>query len=263
MKKVFIEGIALAAIFFGAWFGLSRIDWVSMFNIEQSTKNIEEKLGEMYWDVYKKDEITTPSVNKAVDSIVTKICKKNRIDRDLITLHILDDEDVNAFALPNNHLVVLSGLIVAADSQEELSGVLCHEIAHIELHHIMKKLIKEMGFATLVSMTTGGKSPEMIASTAKMLSSLAFDRSLEKEADMKAVDYLIKAKISPEPFAKFFSKLAEKQGTGVKYLSWFTTHPYSKERSEYILEYCKNKTIQNEPIIAPETWAKLQEVLSN
>ncbi|MFY7997904.1 MAG: M48 family metallopeptidase [Candidatus Kapaibacteriota bacterium] len=263
MKKVFIEGIALAAIFFGAWFGLSRIDWVSMFNIEQSTKNIEEKLGEMYWDVYKKDEITTPSVNKAVDSIVTKICKKNRIDRDLITLHILDDEDVNAFALPNNHLVVLSGLIVAADSQEELSGVLCHEIAHIELHHIMKKLIKEMGFATLVSMTTGGKSPEMIASTAKMLSSLAFDRSLEKEADMKAVDYLLKAKISPEPFAKFFNKLSEKQGTGVKYLSWLTTHPYSKERSEYILEYYKNKTIQNEPIIAPETWAKLQEVLSN
>ena len=68
--------------------------------------------------------------------------------------------EVNAFALPNGHLVIYSGLILNSDNQEQFSGVICHEIAHIRLKHVIKKLIKELGFSVIISMTTGSYGSE-------------------------------------------------------------------------------------------------------
>ena len=101
-------------------------------------------------------------------------------DREIIKVHVLNKDEINAFALPNGHLIIYSGLINNSGNQEELTGVICHEIAHIELNHVMKKLIKEIGLSVLISMTTGKGGSEIIKETAKMLSSSAFDRKLEK-----------------------------------------------------------------------------------
>ena len=163
--------------------------------------------------------------------------------------------------MPNGHLVIYSGLIKNSDNQEELSGVVGHEIAHINLNHVMKKLVKEIGLSVLISMTTGNSGYEVIKETAKMLSSSAFDRSLEKEADIKAVDYLVQAKINPEPFAEFLFKLSDEENTATKYLTWISTHPDSRERAEYIIEYSKDKKTKFSSVIELETWDKLKEKL--
>lgn len=110
-------------------------------------------------------------------------------------------------------------------------------------------------------MTTGNGGGEVIKETAKMLSSSAFDRSLEKEADIKAVDYLIKAKVNPEPFANFLYKLSDKEHEATKYLTWISTHPDSKERAEYIIEYSKGKLTEYKPILTNKTWNNLKEEL--
>ena len=126
----------------------------------------------------------------------------------------------------------------------------------------MKKLVKEIGLSVLISMTTGNGGSEIVKETAKMLSSSAFDRSLEKEADIKAVDYLIKAKINPEPFADFLFKLSDKENEATKYLTWISTHPDSKERAEYIIEYSKDKKSIYTGVMTTETWDKLKEKLN-
>ena len=141
-----------------------------------------------------------------------------------------------------------------------MCGVISHEIAHVELNHVMKKLVKEIGLSVLISMTTGNDGA-VIKETAKMLSSSAFDRNLEKEADIKAVDYLITAKVNPEPFANFLYKLSDKEHEATKYLTWISTHPDSKERAENIIEYCKDKLTDYKPILNNETWEKLKEEL--
>ncbi|MBP9689255.1 MAG: M48 family metallopeptidase [Bacteroidia bacterium] len=164
--------------------------------------------------------------------------------------------------MPGGHLIIYSGLIQNADNQEELSGVICHEIAHIQLSHVMKKLVKEIGLTALISMTTGNGSGEIIKETAKMISSSAFDRSLEKEADIKAVDYLINAKINPEPFANFLYKLSVKENETTKYLTWISTHPESKERAEYIIEKIKDNKVKFEKILTTQTWEKLKTIVS-
>ena len=112
-------------------------------------------------------------------------------------------------------------------------------------------------------MTTGNGGPEIIKETVKMISSSAFDRNLEKEADIKAVDYLTTAKVNPEPFANFLYKLSDKEHEAVKYLTWISTHPDSKERAEYIIEYSKDKLTDYKPILNKETWEKLKEELKD
>lgn len=247
------------------WFGLTQIDWVKVLKVQQVTNKTEQKLGEIFWEFFENTgkEISNELVTNSIDSIVTHICKSNNIDRKKIKVHILHNDEINAFALPDGHLIVFSGLILNSDNQEELAGVLCHEIAHIELNHIMKKLVKEIGLSVLISMTTSAGGSEVIKETAKILSSSAFDRGLEKEADIKAVDYLVNAKINPEPFADFLYKIAELEDVSTDYLTWIRTHPDSKERAEYIIEYGEGKFMDYKLILSEETWDKLKVELGS
>jgi predicted Zn-dependent protease len=131
-------------------------------------------------------------------------------------------------------------------------------MAHIQLNHVMKKLVKEMGLSVVMSITTG-KDGETVSQTAKILSSSAFDRGLEKEADIKAVDYLVKAKIDPEPFAQFLYNMDDGSS---EYLTWINTHPESRERAMYILEYSADKKGIYKAVLDSIPWVTLQENVS-
>jgi len=264
MKKIIIQGAITILLFFGTWYALKQIDWVKVLKVEKVTDKTEQELGDLFWEMFKKTEVENKNVHvvSAIDSIINHICKSNKIDRETIKVHVLNKDEVNAFALPNGHLIIYSGLIHNSDNQEELTGVICHEIAHIELNHVMKKLVKEIGLSVLISMTTGNGGAEIIKETAKMLSSSAFDRNLEKEADIKAVDYLTTAKVNPESFANFLYKLSDKENEATKYLTWISTHPDSRERAKYIIEYSKNKLTDYKPILSIETWEKMKVKLN-
>jgi beta-barrel assembly-enhancing protease len=251
-------------LFFSTWFILAKVDWISVLHIKSATDKTEKKLGELFWKVFKKSdpEYTDNQIIKPIDSIVTKICVKNKIDRKSIQVHVLNKDEVNAFALPDGHLIVYSGLILASENEAELSGVLGHEMAHIQQGHVMKKLVKEIGLSVLISITAGGGGTEVIKEAAKLLSSSAFDRDLEKEADLKSVDYLLEAKIDPNPFANFLYRLSnDENDESMKYLSWASTHPDSKERAKYIIEHIGDKKVKFEAIMTQETWDNLQKTV--
>jgi beta-barrel assembly-enhancing protease len=261
MKKIIIQGLLIIALFLGIWSLLSRIDWMTILRVEHHTMQTEEKLGELFWEIFRKTEteLTETFTTQAIDSLVNHICERNGLNREHLKVHVLVNPEVNAFALPNGHLVVYTGLINSVESQEELSGVLCHEIAHIELDHVMKKLIKEIGLSALISMTTGNSGGDLIGQSAKMLSSTAFDRDLEREADLKAVDYLTESGINPEPFANFFYNLSASEGAEMKYLSWISTHPGSLKRYEYIMAYIGTKQGDYAPVLSETTWKEMRE----
>ena len=262
MKKTIIQGLILVVLFFSTWFALKQIDWLKVFQVQKFSDKTEKKLGDLIWESINKSEKENknPFVVNTIDSIVNKICNANKIDRKSIKVHIINKDEINAFAIPNGHLVVYSGLILNSDNPEELTGVICHEIAHIELNHVMKKLVKELGLSVIISMASGNGG-EMIKQTAKTLSSSAFDRSMEKEADIKAVDYMLNAEINPEPLANFLYKISAKENDATKYLSWLSTHPDSKARAEYIIEYSKDKKENYKAVITESTWVKLKEEL--
>lgn len=264
MKNLWTQGIIIILLFFMVWLGLYQINWMRVFNVEKVTRTTEEKLGEIFWDTFKgtEKEIKVEEIKNAIDSILNKICESNHINRDELKLHILRKDEVNAFALPNNHLVVFSGLVTECENEAALAGVMCHELAHLELDHVMKKLVKELGLSVLISMTTGS-SGDMIKETAKMLSSTAYDRNLEKEADIKAIDYMVNAGLDPEHFATFLFNLKMDVPDIVEQLSWISTHPELEERAKYIIEESKNRYFSEEPILTVESWDNLKKNIAD
>jgi predicted Zn-dependent protease len=127
----------------------------------------------------------------------------------------------------------------------------------------MKKLVKEVGLSVLISITAGNGGSEKIREVAKLLSSSAYDRNLEQEADIKAVDYMVKSHVNPEHFANFLFKLSESETSANKYLSWISTHPDSKARAEYIIEYAGKKVKNAQSVLTIITWEKLKDYLKN
>jgi predicted Zn-dependent protease len=264
INKTLFQGLILVIAFFAMWFGLSKLDFVGFFEIKKHTTSAENKIGDLIWDQIQETEtvVTNDSIVKTLDKLIIPICKANGIQRDSLKIHIVEKDEVNAFALPNNHLVVYTGLITDCRKQEALQGVLGHEIAHIENNHVMKKLSKEIGLSVLISATTGGKGGEIVKQVLSTLSSSAYDRTLEKEADMESVKYLLKADINPEPMADFMYELAQQQETPDAF-AWIATHPESEERAKYILDYLKGKKYQKKQTLTEQNWKKFQEQVNS
>ncbi|MDZ4749577.1 MAG: M48 family metallopeptidase [Saprospiraceae bacterium] len=265
MLKPLLQFGVIAASFFLIWFGLDRIDWMTIFQVEKTTKNIEEKLGDLYWDILKKidDEITDKNVISPVDSLITRICDRNDINRDKIKLHVVENGEVNAFALPDYHLVVFSGLIEECENEAELCGIIAHELAHLEKGHIMQKLVKEVGLSVLLSMTSGNGNPEIIRQAVKVLTSSAYDRKLETEADLAGADYMIRAGIDPEAFAQFMFRMSENEKGLPDQLFWISTHPGSEQRTRAILDYIKDREFTEEIVLDSLQWISLKENSAN
>lgn len=261
MKKLVIQGLLVIGSFFVLWYVTSLLDWMRIFRVEQVSQKAEDKLGELYWDFFSKTGkvITNDDVVIPLDSIMGRICTSNNIDRQSIQLHVLDTPEVNAFALPGRHIVVYSGLLLKVNDESQLAGVLAHELAHQEEGHIMKRLVKEVGISVLLS-AAGSNNGQVIGETAKMLSSTAYDRSLEKKADILAVDYMVAADVNPIPFADFIGGLSTDANVS-KYLSWISTHPGEEERMDYLKEYCKFKNVKTRQIVSIASWENMISML--
>lgn len=230
MRKLIIHGVVGFAILLSGFSVLNTIDWMSMFRIKQSIQSMEEKIGNLVWQQYKLDkpEIQNDSIVQGVDIVFKKLCIGNNINPASIQIHIVENEEINAFAIPGNKIVVNLGLINACDNNEQLASVLAHELAHVELNHIPKKLIKEFGIALLISVSGTSDASGIIKEISKELSSTAYDRKNEKEADLRAIEYLKNIDIDPVSLIYFLKKVKDSN------ISWISSHPNTSERIRYI-----------------------------
>jgi predicted Zn-dependent protease len=141
---------------------------------------------------------------------------------------VADRPELNAFAAPGGVVVVHAGLIRSADSAEEIAGVLAHEIAHVELRHSLKTMVKGMGLRALVALALGDFSGTAVAEAAKNLTELGFSRDAEREADRDGIRRLVAASVDPGGMVRFFEKLAREQSMAPPAI--LSTHPASEER---------------------------------
>jgi predicted Zn-dependent protease len=156
-------------------------------------------------------------------------------------------------------MVVYTGLLEYAKNAEEVAGVMAHEIGHMEKNHVMKKLVKEIGMEMLFTIAAGDAGNDISRETAKVLSSTAFDRKHEREADAFAVETLANANIDPQHLSNFFFRLARKDNLPEE-LAWISTHPDTKERSAEIIKQKKEYTYTSKPILGTP-WESVQQLV--
>ena len=183
------------------------------------------------------------SSNMVIDPVVTEYI--NRVGQNIVrnsdsevpfTIKVVDSDSVNAFALPGGFFYVDSGLILAADNEAELVGVMSHEIAHVAACHAARENTRGqlMNLASIPLIFVGGGigyALQEAAGLAMPVGYLRFSRGFESEADYLGVQYMYKAGYDPQAFTAFFEKVKQleksKPGTLAKA---FSTHPQTPDR---------------------------------
>lgn len=169
--------------------------------------------------------------------------------------HVADDPTINAFAIPGGHVVVFTGLIQAADSAEEVAGVLAHEAEHVLQRHSLKGIVHQLGWRVVVGMLIGEWGGGSLGETAAQLQMLQFGRDQESQADLQALTLLKKAGIDPKGMITFFNRLSKEEGTPIALLS---THPPSADRAEAIrTEIKKIGPWKSQPL--PYNWSEVKK----
>jgi hypothetical protein len=209
------------------------------------------------------DEIVTEYINRIGQNIVLHSDAKIPF-----TIKVIDSDEVNAFALPGGFFFVNKGLILAADNEAELAGVMAHEIAHVAARHAMENIGKSqfIGFGILAGIIlTGGIAGSILENTAGLAQALAFfkfSRSAEEEADKLAVQYLYAAGYDPTAMATMFEKLASQNRKKQSALSkLFSTHPQSLERRNATLALVARFPEKEEYIISTSEFQRVKNYL--
>jgi beta-barrel assembly-enhancing protease len=179
------------------------------------------------------------------DPVITEYV--NRIGQNLVrnsdamvpfTIKVIDTDDINAFALPGGFFYVDSGLILAADNEAELAGVMSHEIAHVAACHVARENTRGqlMNLASIPLIFVGGGigfAARNLMGLAVPMGFLQFSRNFEAEADFLGIEYMYKSGYDPQALTTFFEKVKalekHKAGTIAKA---FDTHPQTPDRIE-------------------------------
>ena len=179
------------------------------------------------------DPVVTEYVNRVGQNLV-----RNSDARVPFTIKVIDSDEVNAFALPGGFFYVNSGLILRAQEESELAGVMAHEISHVVARHGTKQATKgemmQLATIPLILLGPGGWAGYGIYEALQLaipLSYLKFSRDAEREADFLGIQYMYKAGYDPNSYVTFFERIQadEKRRPGT-IPKFFSTHPPTPER---------------------------------
>ena len=198
----------------------------------------EMKMGKMYATQIEKSTkfITDPVVPEYVNRIGQNIVK-NSDCKVPFTIKVIDSDEINAFALPGGFFYVNSGLLLNADEEAELAGVMAHETAHVCAHHIAKQMTRA-NYAQLgmipVMILVGGWTGVGIYEGSQLVIPMAFlkfDRQFEMQADYLGIQYMYRAGYDPQAFITFFEKIQalQKRKPGLVSKA-FADHPQTPDR---------------------------------
>jgi beta-barrel assembly-enhancing protease len=181
-----------------------------------------------------KDPVITEYINRLGQNIV-----RNSDSKVPFTIKVIDSDAINAFALPGGFFYVNTGLILAADNESEVAGVMAHEIAHVAACHIARQQTRG-NLAQLLTIPLiiaapgiGGLAAQEAAGLALPVTFLKFSRGFEAEADYLGVQYMYKSGYDPQSFTAFFEKIEaqEKKKPGTLSKA-FDSHPQTPDRIE-------------------------------
>jgi hypothetical protein len=206
------------------------------------------------------DPVVTEYINRVGQNVVL-----NSDAKVPFTIKVIDSDEVNAFALPGGFFFVNKGLILAADNEAELAGVMAHEIAHVAARHAMENQGKGalINYGAIAGIIFGGPIVGTVLQNGggilAGLAGLKFTRGAEMEADSLGVQYLYASGYDPTAMSTMFEKLASqnrKKASGLTKL--FSTHPQSLDRRDASLGLVARFPEKEEYIISTSEFQRVK-----
>ncbi|MDX1939914.1 MAG: M48 family metallopeptidase [Saprospiraceae bacterium] len=235
-KWLFILAVAVTTAFFVGC-GAGKGGGFNLFSVDQDKelgKQTEAQIAADPKQFPVLPEKGNEELYRYVRGITAKLLNTGKVNyKEEFTwqVKIIDNKEVlNAFCTPGGYIYVYTGLIKFLDSEDQLAGVMGHEIAHAALRHSTRQMTQVYGIAALTSVVTGNANPGVLEQIALGLISLKFSRGHETEADEHSVIYLCETGYNAAGAAGFFKKM-EGEATPPEFLS---THPNPGNRVQKI-----------------------------
>lgn len=241
MRNSFLFVCIIAVLFL---LYLLIVPWLSQKMASRVSIKTEKQLGDAVYDAMglaeREDTSKSMLLNQFFDALEVPTAYT-------ISISVVNDNVVNAFALPGGRIVVYSALLNKITSFPELAALLSHEFTHINRRHTTKSIFRRLGSKIFISLLFGrfGTVTSVLANNADNLKSLKYSRRLEKEADMDGLAILTKRGIDPGGFVNLFIHLKE-AGTVNKMPEFLGSHPDVKNRIAYIQEASKDVTLKEQ-----------------
>ncbi len=189
--------------------------------------------------------VTDADVKKQLEQLAAPLLAAVPQNRYKFKLHIIEDASLNAFALPGGNVAFHTGLLLTAETPEEVLGVLAHEISHVTEQHGMRGIVQGLGLYAIVTTFFGDVSglAAILVNNAPFLLSQKFSRDHEREADEQGFRYLEAAKLNPRGMITFFEKMRREEeklrekipgGEALDALNFLSTHPATAERTAHL-----------------------------
>lgn len=207
---------------------------------------------------YVEDQAISAYVNELATPILQAA---NEVRRVPWKVYVIDDPNmVNAFATPGGYIYVYTGLILAADSDAEIAGVMGHEAAHVTERHSARALVNAYGIQAVTDLALGN-NPGLLGQISSTIAGqglmLANSRSAENEADRAGAHFSNAGGYDPRGLATFFEKLKAEQGSTPAALTFLSTHPDPGDRVQNV-----NRIIQEDRLTSRggHTATRLDEI---
>jgi predicted Zn-dependent protease len=201
-----------------------------IYGVEKETK-IGDAVAQSIEEQYQV--VTDVDINERVQKLMgplVAVCDRKEL---VYTIKVLDEDIVNAVSLPGGYIYVFKGLLDRVDNDDQLAGVIAHEIGHVTAKHSLKRLQSSYGYLLLQVLAIGSGDPQVAQGINVILTTvfLEYSRRDEFEADKLGVKYMKKAGYDAAQMIGMLELLRKEQDkTGPHPKNYFRTHPYVQER---------------------------------
>lgn len=233
MRRTVLAALALAALAALGAGGCKGGRFSNMYS-----RDDEIKMGKQFAAEFEKDPktrlITRGAEYERLQRVAARVFPLARRDWDVpYSVHLVESDEVNAFAVPGGPIYFYKGLMDLAKTEDEVASVLGHEASHIVRRHSARQLSDAQGKALLAEILLGGsRSGQTVAGLIVGVTSLRFSRDDESQADEYGFKYLVQAGYDPGAMASFFERMMEKNGSGGlgRAGDFLSSHPLTRKR---------------------------------
>ena len=218
------------------WFGYIGLKSAAQATVKKLPISLDREIGDLAGSdvIPGATPFADPVVQAALEEMVQRLEPTAAVEGFEYRVEVLESPDVNAFALPGGRIFVLTGLISAAETPEQVAGVLAHEMAHVTLRHGVKRLVQSLGLVVAVEIVIGdwGGLSVLMVEGVRHLVEQGYSREAEAEADAEGVRMLLAAQIDPRGLARFFETLQHEHAVAMP--DWLGSHPDLDDRIQHV-----------------------------